>query len=75
MQTGRRASGYLRVLWNDAREDADHRVRVSRRLKKDFDNGEHYYQLDSSQLWMPNRSEDRPNREFLQWHADTVFRG
>jgi putative restriction endonuclease len=44
-------------------------------LKKDFDNGEHYYQLDGSGLWMPPRAEDCPNREFLQWHADTVFRG
>jgi putative restriction endonuclease len=60
--------GYLTVT-------PDHCVRVSRRLKKDFDNGEHYYRLDGSQLWMPNRAEDHPNREFLGWHADTVFRG
>lgn len=53
----------------------DHRVRVSRRLKKDFDNGEHYYQLEESQLWIPARPEDRPNREFLEWHAETRFRG
>jgi hypothetical protein len=60
--------GYLTVT-------PDHSVRVSRRLKTDFDNGEHYYQLDGSRLWMPDRVEDRPNREFLQWHADTAFRG
>jgi len=53
----------------------DHRVRVSQRLKRDFDNGEHYYQLDRSQLWLPGRSEDQPKREFLEWHANTVFRG
>lgn len=53
----------------------EHRVRVSQRLKKDFDNGEHYYQLDGSRLWVPNRPEECPNREFFEWHAETVFRG
>jgi putative restriction endonuclease len=60
--------GYLTVT-------PDHCVRVSRRLKKDFDNGEHYYQLDGTRLWIPERPDDRPNRELLEWHADTVFRG
>jgi len=60
--------GYLTIAPN-------HRIHVSRRLKKDFDDGEHYYQLDGTQLWIPDRLEDRPNREFLAWHADTVFRG
>jgi putative restriction endonuclease len=54
----------------------DLRIHVSTRLKRDFDNGEHYYQLErDGELWLPHRSEDRPNREFLEWHADTVFRG
>lgn len=60
--------GYLTVT-------PDYCVRVSHRLKKDFDNGEQYYRHDGSQLWRPDRPEDRPNREFLQWHTDTVFRG
>jgi putative restriction endonuclease len=60
--------GYITVT--PARE-----IRISRRLKHDFDNGEHYYQLDGSRIWTPSRTEDQPNREFLEWHADTVFRG
>ena len=60
--------GYLTVT-------PDPCVRVSRRLKADFDNGEHYYQLDGSRLWIPHSPEERPNREFLEWHADTMFRG
>lgn len=51
----------------------DHRIRVSTRLKRDFDNGEHYYQLDGTSIWVPKREADRPHREFLEWHADTVF--
>ena len=53
----------------------DHRVRVSRRLKDDFDNGKHYYQLEGSQIWIPPEAHDQPNHEFLEWHADSVFLG
>jgi putative restriction endonuclease len=49
-------------------------LRVSRRLRDDFDNGEHYYQYEKAALWVPERAEDRPSREFLEWHGDTVFR-
>lgn len=60
--------GYVTVTPN-------YRFRVSRRLKDDFDNGEHYYQFEGAGLWLPARAEERPSREFLEWHADTVFRG
>ena len=53
----------------------DYRFRVSRRLRDDFDNGEYYYQFEGAALWLPRRTEDRPGLEFLEWHADTVFRG
>jgi putative restriction endonuclease len=52
----------------------DHRFRVSRGIKKDFDNGEEYYQLDGAELWLPRDHGDRPRRDFLEWHSDTVFR-
>jgi putative restriction endonuclease len=48
---------------------------VSHRLKKEFDNGELYYKMNGQQIWVPPRAADLPNREFLEWHADTVFRG
>jgi putative restriction endonuclease len=53
----------------------DHRFLVGTRLKKDFDNGEPYYPLSGSRIWLPNRVEDRPQRGFLEWHADVVFKG
>lgn len=53
----------------------EHRVLVSPRLKADFDNGEPYYPLAGQRIWLPGRVEDQPNREFLEWHADTVYRG
>ena len=52
-----------------------HRFLVSPRLKRDFDNGEPYYQLSDKRIWLPGRDEDQPSREFLEWHADTVYRG
>jgi putative restriction endonuclease len=53
----------------------DYRVRVSRKLKADFDNGAHYYQLEGSALWIPRSSEAQPRIDLLEWHSDTVFRG
>lgn len=51
----------------------DNHFRVSRKIKDDFDNGEEYYRLEGSELWRPRSIEDRPRRELLEWHSDTVF--
>jgi hypothetical protein len=32
-------------------------------------------QLTGRDLWLPQAVEDRSSREFLEWQADTVFRG
>jgi len=53
----------------------DRRIRVSRHLKKDFNNGEEYRKYADRELWVPASAEDRPDPELLEWHADTVFRG
>ena len=52
----------------------DYQFRASRKLKEDFDNGEVYLKLTGTQLWLPADPVGRPNREFLDWHAETVFR-
>jgi len=51
----------------------DYKFRVSRRLKDDFDNGEYYRQFQGGKLWLPPGAEDKPQREFLEWHGDTIF--
>jgi putative restriction endonuclease len=53
----------------------DHRFRVSRRLKDEYHNGEHYFQLQGRTIWVPRHLGDQPTRERLQWHNDTVFKG
>ncbi len=60
-------AGYVSVA-------SDYRFLASRRLKDDFHNGEEYLRLSGTTLWVPNRLEDRPNRESLEWHSDVVFR-
>lgn len=49
---------------------------VSRRLRSDFGNGEEFYAREASgaTITLPKRRVDRPAREFLEWHADTLFK-
>jgi putative restriction endonuclease len=54
---------------------SDRRFLVSRRLRTDFDNGEHYYRLHGSSVWLPESAQDCPSREVLEWHAETQFLG
>ncbi len=53
----------------------DYEFRASRRLRDEFDNGENYFAMQGSELSLPGRQEDRPSREFLEWHSDTMFLG
>jgi putative restriction endonuclease len=53
----------------------DHQFRVSRRLRDDFHNGEQYYRLNATSVWLPGDPIDQPSRDLLEWHADTVFKG
>ena len=53
----------------------DRHFRVSRKLRTEFHNGEHYFQLDGAGVWVPKDSRDQPSRELLEWHADTIFNG
>ena len=53
----------------------DYQFRASHKLKDDFHNGEEYFRLQGSSIWLPHDTDSRPNRKFLEWHSDTVFRG
>jgi putative restriction endonuclease len=53
----------------------DYEFRASQRLRDEFDNGEEYFAMQGGELWLPSRPEDRPSREFLEWHRDGVFLG
>jgi putative restriction endonuclease len=49
--------------------------RASRRLREEFQNGEEYFAMEERELWLPPRANDRPSREFLEWHNDVAFLG
>lgn len=54
--------GYLTVT-------LDYKVKVSRRIREEFDNGRHYYALDGQSLAvLPLDEMARPAPEFLEWH-------
>ncbi|GAA2653628.1 hypothetical protein GCM10010412_021890 [Nonomuraea recticatena] len=58
--------GYLAV-------DPRHRLLVSPRLREEFGNGEEFYRRAGSEIAVPHRPQDRPDRQALEWHLDEVF--
>lgn len=53
-----------------------HRIQVAKKqLKDDFDNGEPYVPFHGKKASLPGLAAAQPAREFLEWHADTVYRG
>lgn len=60
--------GYLTV-------GLDFKVQVSDRIREEFENGRHYYELHGQPLKaIPAQEADRPAREFLEWHHG-IYRG
>lgn len=51
----------------------DYRLKVSRRLREEFDNGRTYYPLHDKPLRLPRSAWDRPDPELLRWHNENVF--
>ena len=47
---------------------------VSPRLRGEFGNGEQFYAKAGQVIELPARRADQPNREFLEWHLDEVFK-
>lgn len=60
-------TGYITV-------DPGLRLRVSPRLHTEFGNGDEFYAREGETIRVPRRTDFRPNREFLEWHADEVFK-
>lgn len=61
-------AGYITVT-------PDYRVQVSDDLKEHFSNGRTYYPFANQPLSVvPDRAEDRPDRELLRWHNEVRFR-
>lgn len=50
-------------------------LRVSGRIREEFENGRDYYALDRRPVRLPAPPHPPPSREYLEWHGDAVFRG
>lgn len=50
-------------------------LEVSSRLREEYKNGRSYYPLHGSRLEVPNIEMHRPEKQFLEWHNQRVFRG
>lgn len=53
----------------------DLRFEVSRRIKEEFDNGRHYYELHGQPVSTPKEPSRRPDPEALRWHNEHAYRG
>jgi len=53
-------SGYVTIA-------PDFTFRASRRLRDDFENGEHYLQFAGTKIRLPHDERDQPGREVLEW--------
>ncbi len=52
----------------------DSRVRMSRRIRDEFENGRDYYALDGRPIASPKTGFAPPRSDFLEWHNQVVFR-
>lgn len=53
----------------------EHRFEVSRRIREEFENGRHYYDLHGSAITMPVESTMRPDPLALRWHNESRYLG
>lgn len=53
----------------------DHRFEVSHRLKADFDNGRHYYELHGATVRSPRPGSAAPAPNTLAWHREHRYLG
>src|SRR5262245_48590986 len=61
-------SGYVTV-------GADLRFNVSRRIKEEFENGRHYYELHGQSIALPAHPKWKPDAGLLTWHSEKRYLG
>lgn len=52
----------------------DLRFEVSRRIREEFENGRHYYELNGQSIRTPLGPPQRPDTSALRWHNDNCLR-
>jgi len=52
----------------------EYKVKVSNRIKEEFNNGTQYYAMDGKQIHLPNIQQFKPSIEMLDWHNNNTYR-
>ncbi|MFH1944550.1 MAG: HNH endonuclease [Acidobacteriota bacterium] len=53
----------------------DLRVEVSRKIREEFENGRYYYTFHGKSVSKPDLRFDPPEKDFLIWHNEQIFKG
>ena len=61
-------TGYATVM-------PDLRLEISARLREEYHNGRSYYPLQGARVQIPSLELHRPDKAFLEWHNEHIFRG
>jgi putative restriction endonuclease len=62
-------SGYLTLT-------DEYKIEISKRIKEEYENGKEYYQYHGKDLKnLPIRTIDKPNKNFIDWHNNNIFKG
>lgn len=50
-------------------------IEISKRIKEEFENGRDYYKYHGQKLIsLPHNTIDMPNKDFLKWHNENIYR-
>jgi len=58
--------GYLTVTH-------DFHVEVSKRIKREYENGREYYAMHGKELNLPSNSKYKPAHEYIEWHNQNIY--
>jgi len=53
----------------------DYRFEVSRRIREEFENGRDYYALQGKHMSLPSSKDTWPDKAFIEWHHENIYRG
>jgi putative restriction endonuclease len=62
-------SGYITIT-------TGYKVEVSSKIKLEFENGKEYYRHQGQNLVaLPEKRENMPNPDYIDWHNSNIFKG
>jgi putative restriction endonuclease len=53
----------------------DYRFEVSRRIREEYENGRDYYALNGKKILLPPTSALWPDKKYIHWHNENVYKG